>query len=522
MNVATPELSSIEEAPVKLSIEPYISESYARAEKDKLWAKVWQFACREEEIPHPGDYYTYDILDQSIIVVRQQNGEIAAHHNVCRHRGKRLTAGCGHVSHFTCGYHGWQWNLQGENIKVFNKEHWCGALDKLDLALPSVRVDRWGGYVFINLDPDCGPLDEFLQPLGDVIAPLDLAGMRYKWRKWLRYPANWKVVTEAFIEGYHAATTHPQSLLFGGGNTASAAEGLHARMWAQGVEGGGIGTAIGKADKYLPREIPYLGIKMSAETTWANYSDTFLEAAKQVSDTLPDSATAPWSIRIKPLGALYSHGNETGLLIRELRRLGELDLTLDFSALPALEAMDPAEGYLAWNGVLVPAGTPRAVVDRINAALNLALADPLVKERIKTAGLDAVGGTPEQFAKVGINWHLFPNQVILPNVTFALGFRVRPDGFNPDSCITEIYALERYPEGLEPTTSWEHAPDMLSPESWPLLLRQDFRQMNQIQEGMKSAVIPFMLPNPLQEAGVINLQRNLAAYMGAHAPEPIV
>jgi len=55
---------------------------------------------------------------------------------------------------------------------------------------------------------------------------------------------------------------------------------------------------------------------------------------------------------------------------------------------------------LAWNGVLVPAGTPRAVVDRINAALNLALADPLVKERIKTAGLDAVGGTPEQFAKL--------------------------------------------------------------------------------------------------------------------------
>ena len=447
MNVATPELSSIEEAPVKLSIEPYISESYARAEKDKLWAKVWQFACREEEIPHPGDYYTYDILDQSIIVVRQQNGEIAAHHNVCRHRGKRLTAGCGHVSHFTCGYHGWQWNLQGENIKVFNKEHWCGALDKLDLALPSVRVDRWGGYVFINLDPDCGTLDEFLQPLGDVIAPLDLAGMRYKWRKWLRYPANWKVVTEAFIEGYHAATTHPQSQLFGGGNTASAAEGLHARMWAQGVEGGGIGTAIGKADKYLPREIPYLGIKMSAETTWANYSDTFLEAAKQVSDTLPDSATA----------------QEVGGALMQ-----------------AAHAIDAARG-VAW---------------------------PVV--------------TPEQFAKVGINWHLFPNQVILPNVTFALGFRVRPDGFNPDSCITEIYALERYPEGLEPTTSWEHAPDMLSPESWPLLLRQDFRQMNQIQEGMKSAVIPFMLPNPLQEAGVINLQRNLAAYMGAHAPEPIV
>ena len=446
MNIANPELSVGQEVPVKLAIEPYISESYARAEQDKLWGKVWQFACRDEEIPYPGDFYTYDILDKSIIVVRTKDGEIVAHHNVCRHRGKRLTAGCGHVTHFTCGYHGWQWNLQGENIKVFNKEHWAGGLDKVDLALPPVKVGVWGGYVFINLDPDCEPLEEFLNPLGDVIGPLDLAGMRYKWRKWLRYPANWKVVTEAFIEGYHAPATHPQTQSFGAGNTASAAEGLHARMWAQGVEGG-IGVGIGKVDKLSPREIPYLATKQAVETVWANFTDTFLEASKRVYDTLPDDASAA----------------EVGGMLME-----------------TAYAIDAARG-VEW---------------------------PVV--------------TPEQMNRVGINWHLFPNQVILPNVTFALGFRVRPDGLNPDSCITEIYALERYPEGLEPKTSWEHSPDMLSPESWPLLLRQDFRQMNQVQEGMKSGSIKYLLPNPLQEAGVINLQRNLAEYMGEYAPEPIV
>lgn len=446
MNAPNPHLSGTAEAPVALSIQPYISRDYAREEKDKLWGKVWQFACREEEIPNPGDYYTYDIFDQSIIVMRTEDGKIAAHHNVCRHRGKRLTSGCGHVSHLHCGYHGWQWNLRGENIRVLNKEHWCGALDGLDLGLKSVKVGCWGGYVYINLDPDCGPLEEFLGSVVDVIGPLDLGGMRYKWRKWLRYPANWKVVTEAFIEGYHAPATHPQTQLYGSGSTAGTAEGLHARMWAMGVEGGGIGTGVGKSDKHLPRRIPYLAIKQAADTVWANYSETFLEAAKQVAENLPESATAA----------------EVGAAL-----------------------MQTAHGIDAARGVDWPAVTP------------------------------------EQLVKVGINWHLFPNQVILPNVTFALGFRVRPDGFDPDSCITEIYALERYPEGQTPTTNWEHAPDMLSPESWPLLLRQDFKQMGEVQKGMRSGAVSFMLPNPLQEAGVINLQRNLAAYMGQYHPEPI-
>jgi phenylpropionate dioxygenase-like ring-hydroxylating dioxygenase large terminal subunit len=446
MNIPNPGIAGIIEAPVKLRIEPYVSADYARAEKDKLWGKVWQIACREEEIPNPGDYYTYDIHDQSIIVVRLHDGGIAAHHNVCRHRGKRLTAGCGRASHFHCSYHGWQWNLRGENIRVLNPQYWNGALDGLDLGLGKVQVGCWGGYVFINLDPDCGPLEEYLQPLSDVIGPLDLGGMRYKWRKWLRYPANWKVVTEAFIEGYHAPATHPQTLLYGGGDTAGTAEGLHARMWLLGVAGGGIGTSFGKADKHLPREIPYLAIKQQADTIWSNYSETLLAAAKQVSETLPETATA-----------------------------GEAGAALMQTAY----AIDAARG-VHWPAV-----------------------------------------APEHLMKVGINWHMFPNVVILPNMTFALGFRVRPDGFDPDSCITEVYALERYPEGDAPATEWEHAPDMLSPESWPLLLRQDFRQMNQVQQGMRSGAIPYLLPNPLQEAGVVNLQRNLAAYMGEYAPEPI-
>lgn len=446
MNVTMPCSPNVTEVPVKLSVEPYISETYAREEKDRLWGKVWQLACREEDIPASGDFYTYDILDHSIVVVRTEDGGLAAYHNVCRHRGKRLVAGCGRAAHIHCGYHGWQWNLNGQNIRVYNKEHWEGSLDKLDLSLLPVKVGCWGGYVFINLDLECEPLEAFLGSVADVLDPLDLGGMAYKWRKWLRLPVNWKVAIEAFIEGYHAAATHPQTQLFGSGETAGTAEGLHARMWAVGVEGGGIGTGIGKSSKHLPREIPLLGLKQAKETVWANYSETFLEAAQQVSNSLPDSAAPA----------------EVGMKLMEIAR-----------------AIDAARG-VNWPAVSL-----------------------------------------QQLARVGINWHVFPNLVILPNVTYALGFRVRPDGFNPSSCIMDIYALERYPEGLAPKTSWEHAPDMLSDVSWPLLLRQDFRQFKQVQEGMRTGAIKYMLPNPLQEAGVINLQRNLAAYMGQYEPQPI-
>ena len=76
--------------PVRIGVEAYVSEDYARAERDKLWRKVWQQVGRVEEIPEVGSYLTYDILDDSILVVRTAPDEIRAYHNVCSHRGRRL------------------------------------------------------------------------------------------------------------------------------------------------------------------------------------------------------------------------------------------------------------------------------------------------------------------------------------------------------------------------------------------------------------------------------------------------
>ena len=93
--------------------QPYYEARYVDLEKQRLWPMVWQVACRAEEIPSPGDYVTYQIADESIIVLREDESTLKAYYNVCQHRGRRLTDGCGNAKNFYCRFHGWRWNLDG-------------------------------------------------------------------------------------------------------------------------------------------------------------------------------------------------------------------------------------------------------------------------------------------------------------------------------------------------------------------------------------------------------------------------
>lgn len=446
MNQPIPQLSGAVEAPVLLSTAPYISPEYARAERDRLWLKTWLVACREEEIPRVGDFKVYELLDQSLIVVRTGEGadDIVAYHNACRHRGRRLLQGCGKAMHFRCPYHGWQWNLSGVNTYIQDREDWAGALEDDKVRLQSVRTGRWGGFVFVNFDADCEPLEAFLQTVPDWLGVFETGKMRYRWRQWLKMDCNWKIAVEAFIEGYHAQTTHPQISNSGGGKVGSSAEGLHARLYQMAAAGGGIGTGVNEKADVDIRQIPYIGLKQAQETVWSNTTDTFVEAARQLPELLPEGVSKE-----------------------------EVSRTLMETAC------------------------------RIDA------------ER----GVDWPQVAPEHMMQVGINWHVFPNTVLLPNVTFCLGFHMRPDGFNPDSSIMEVFALERYPAGEEPETKWEYRPDQVG-DSWPLLIKQDFRNLAEQQAGMHSVSTQGGLrPNPVQEASVINFGRNLADYMGDCAPQ---
>ena len=123
---------------------------------------------------------------------------------------------------------------------------------------------------------------------------------------------------------------------------------------------------------------------------------------------------------------------------------------------------------------------------------------------------------PEVMAEAGLAWHVFPNMSVLQGITFALCYRTRPYGDDPDMCIFESYAIERFPEGEVPATEWEEAE--ATAEGWGAVLAQDFSNMEWVQKGMKSRGFRGPLPNPHQERKITNFHRNLATYMGTGAP----
>lgn len=190
-----------------ISAERYYAYEWHRREVEQVWKKTWQVACREEEIPEIGDYVTYDIVDDSVIVVRTSADEITAYVNSCLHRGTTLCEGAGTKKEFRCPYHGWTYRLDG-SLKFVPGAWDFSHLDLENTTLPEVKIDSWGGFVFINLDPDCVPLEDYLGVLPDHLAAFDI-DRRYKAVHVSKVvPCNWKVAQEAFIEGYHVAETH--------------------------------------------------------------------------------------------------------------------------------------------------------------------------------------------------------------------------------------------------------------------------------------------------------------------------
>jgi nitrite reductase/ring-hydroxylating ferredoxin subunit len=196
--------------------ERYLERGFLDLELDRMWARVWQVAGREEELPEPGDYLEYTIGDESILVVRNRDGTLRAMLNSCLHRGTRLGEGCGHFDacddggDIRCPYHAWRYALDGRLVEVVDPAEFPDLPENLRLG--TVRVDTWGGFVFVCLDRDAPPLSDYLDPLPTLLAPYHLEQLRFRSYLTTVLPANWKVVIEAFSEGYHVQGTHPETL----------------------------------------------------------------------------------------------------------------------------------------------------------------------------------------------------------------------------------------------------------------------------------------------------------------------
>ena len=447
-----------DEKQVTYPTEAFLSHDYVQKEKQLLWPRVWQMVERETDLANPGDWMTYNVADESIIVLRNTEGVLKAFHNVCPHRGRQLVDTPDGVhsvrgnarKNFVCGFHGWTYDLDGNNTYILDPQDWKGYLTPERTCLSEVKLDTWGGYIYINMDPDCVPLKEWMGRAGEILDHFELSKMRYKWRQWAIYPCNWKVAIEAFLEPYHVAGTHTQLLAYGDYYALSRQYGLHS------------------VSSYDTREAKFK-MSESAGTTRAGKGD--------------DARVSTYE------------------LIRENYE------TVNFAA--STETLVKAASRLADE---LPADTPPAAI--IAHWMASAKADDAVR------GVIWPEIPPEIMAESGLAWGLFPNQNILHGVTFVLAYRVRPHGDDPNKCIFESYALERFPEGEEPVTEWVLAER--TPENWGSVLMQDFSNMEFVQKGMKSSGFRGPIPNPHQEQKVINLHRNLAEYMeGRGAPRVV-
>jgi nitrite reductase/ring-hydroxylating ferredoxin subunit len=197
--------------PAEIAPSRYFDPDFHRLEVERVWRRVWQMACREEQIPEVGDSLVYEIADASLIVVRSATDQIRAYHNSCLHRGTQLRTKTGRVTSFRCPFHGFTWNLDGTLLEVP-----CAwdfpDIDAETFRLPEAKVATWGGFVFVNLDPNASSLEEYLGALPWHFASWPLE-QRYVAAHVVRImPCNWKVALEAFIEAYHTVAVHPQLL----------------------------------------------------------------------------------------------------------------------------------------------------------------------------------------------------------------------------------------------------------------------------------------------------------------------
>ncbi|HKR87923.1 MAG TPA: aromatic ring-hydroxylating dioxygenase subunit alpha [Phenylobacterium sp.] len=195
--------------PLEIPTSWYFDPEIEKLEVERIWKRSWQMVCREEDLSEVGDTWVYDVGPLSYVIVRSSADTIKAFSNSCLHRGRPLRDCPGHASQLKCPFHGFTWSLDGALRGVPSREEFLTITNE-EFRLPEATVARWGGFVFINPDPNAEPFEDYI---GDLTQDFEASPLEKK-AKIVHIskviPANWKVVNEAFLEAFHVHTTHPQ------------------------------------------------------------------------------------------------------------------------------------------------------------------------------------------------------------------------------------------------------------------------------------------------------------------------
>ncbi len=192
----------------------YNSESFHQAENQRLFASSWVFAGFAHEMPARGDVVPISIAGKPVLLVRDEDGGIAAFHNVCRHRCLQLVDQAGNAGRLIrCPYHSWAYDLHG----ALRSTPFFGGVDSQTPAgfdpqangLVGIRCEAWHDWIFVNIDGAALAFDEFIQPLAERLAHLDWALLKpVTTLDFGVVNTNWKFLLENFIEPYHVQFVH--------------------------------------------------------------------------------------------------------------------------------------------------------------------------------------------------------------------------------------------------------------------------------------------------------------------------
>ena len=207
----------------------YVSSEVFQAESEYIWKKYWLFAGSTAEIPKPGDFFTYQIGKESIIVIRGDGGEVYAHYNTCRHRGSLIClTEAGRAPKLMCPYHQWVYDKNGDLLKARLMPE---DFDTSAFGLHPVAVSVANGFIFISLaenPPDFSAVQKDYEPL---LKPFRIDDAKVAFRKRYDLRTNWKLIAENFRECYHCGPAHPEycSAVIGANLRESSDEVLHER-----------------------------------------------------------------------------------------------------------------------------------------------------------------------------------------------------------------------------------------------------------------------------------------------------
>lgn len=187
----------------------YTDPKIFKVEQDGVLARTWQYAGHQSQVENAGDYFAFQIAGQSLFCIRGRDDKVRAFYNVCQHRAHELVTGTGNCRVVVCPYHAWTYELtgglrSGPNIKAVE------GFDRTEICLTEVRAELFNGFIFVNLDPDAKPMDEWFPGAREELAAFVPNIDQLKPLEWVEIPedCNWKVSIENYSECYHCSINH--------------------------------------------------------------------------------------------------------------------------------------------------------------------------------------------------------------------------------------------------------------------------------------------------------------------------